>query len=318
MNFERESEQVRQSSKPENSGSIHSSFHKNREAAYKNVINAASNLSLNTKIHTFFRNMSFANKTRVIVLVAILGVAAVGSAVIVTQLLPGDSSGESIKLTVLTNAGIMIEADGLRIYIDPYDIPSTYSSLPADAVLITHPHGDHYNSTIIEMLQKEGTINIMPSNMSAEIALHDAVGVVPGDTVMVGDISVTAFYMYTTAPEGYDASHPPEANWTSYIIDINGFTIFHAGDSKNLTEYTQLAGTIDVALLPLGPGCQSMAGIEVVDATDKLQPQYFIPIHTTDLSAELFIVAYEDEILEVVPDCTPFWLEHFTFYTFDL
>ncbi len=262
--------------------------------------------------------MSFANKTRVIVLVAILGVAAVGSAVLVTQFLPSDSSGDSIKLTILTNAGVMIEADGLRIYIDPYDIPSTYATLPADAVLITHPHGDHYNSTIIDMLQKEGTVNIMPSNMTAEVALHEATGVEPGDTVMVGDISITAFYMYTTAPEGFDPSHPKEANWTSYIIDINGFTIFHAGDSKNITEYNQLTGTIDVALLPLGPGCQSMAGIEVVDAIDKLQPRYFIPIHTTDLSAELFIQAYEDEILEVAPDCDPFWLEHFTSFIFDL
>jgi len=262
--------------------------------------------------------MSLVNKTRVIALIAILGGAAVGSAVIMTQFLPTNSSSDTITLTVLDNAGIMIEANGLRLYIDPIELPSNYSALPADAVLITHPHGDHYNSTIIDMLQKEGTVNIMPSNMSAEVILHDAVGVVPGDTVMIGAINITAFYMYTTAPEGFEASHPPEANWTSYIIDINGFTIFHAGDSKNITEYNQLAGTIDVALLPLGPGCQSMAGVEVVDAIDKLQPRYFIPIHTSNLSAEFFILGYEDEIVAAVPDCYPFWLDHFTSYVFDL
>jgi L-ascorbate metabolism protein UlaG (beta-lactamase superfamily) len=212
----------------------------------------------------------------------------------------------------------MIEADGLRIYIDPIELPSNYSTLPADAVLITHPHGDHYNRTIIDMLQKESTVNIMPSNMSAEVVLHDAIGVVPGDTVMVGDINITAFYMYTTAPEGYEPSHPPEANWTSYLIDIHGFTIFHAGDSKNITEYNQLTGKVDVALLPLGPGCQSMTGLEVVDAIGKLQPQYFIPIHTTNYSAQSFVNAYEDEIAEVAPGCHPFSLNHFTSYTFEL
>ncbi|MDH4212615.1 MAG: MBL fold metallo-hydrolase [Candidatus Thorarchaeota archaeon] len=262
--------------------------------------------------------MSLVNKTRVIALIAILGGAAVGSAVLVTQFWPLDSSGDTIKLTILDNAGVMIEADGLRIYIDPIGLPSNYSALPADAVLITHPHGDHYNSTIIEMLQKESTVNVMPSNMSAEVALHDATGVVPGDSLVVGSITIRAFYMYTIAPEGYEASHPPEANWTSYLIDYKGFTIFHAGDSKNINEYTQLAGTIDVALLPLGPGCQSMADGEVVDAIDKLQARNFLPIHTTNYGAENFILFYQDDILEVVPDCYPFHLDHFTSHTFEL
>ncbi|RDE13000.1 MAG: hypothetical protein C4K48_09335 [Candidatus Thorarchaeota archaeon] len=258
--------------------------------------------------------MSSASKVQVVALVAILGVAAIGSIVLVTQFLP--TTGGTIKLTLLENAGVMIEADGMRIYIDPIDLPSNYSELPADAVLITHPHGDHFDGTIIDLLLKEDTEIIMPSNMSAEVTEYGAVGVVPGDSVLVGDINITAFYMYTTAPEGYVASHPREANWTSYIIDINGFTIFHAGDSKNIIEYNQLNGTIDVALLPLGPGCQSMTGMEVVDAIDKLQPGHFIPVHASDLDAELFINAYEDEIAEVT-ECHPFWLEHFASYVFE-
>jgi L-ascorbate metabolism protein UlaG (beta-lactamase superfamily) len=269
-------------------------------------------------MHTFLGAMSFSNKTQVIALIAILGVAAIGSAVLITQFMPNNSSGEEVKLTLLENAGIMIEAGGLRIYVDPIELPSTYSTLPADAVLITHPHEDHYNSTIIDMLQKEGTINIMPSNMSAEVASHDAVGVVPGDSIVVGTFNITAFYMYTTAPEGYDPSHPREANWTSYLIDYKGFTIFHAGDSKNIIEYNQLTGTVDVALLPLGPGCQSMAEMEVVDVIAILQPRYFIPIHATNLSAELFILDYQDDITAVVPECESFWLEHFANHTFDL
>ena len=260
--------------------------------------------------------MSSANKVQVVALIAILGVAAVGSIMLVAHFLPTDSTDGTIKLTLLENAGVMIEADGMRIYIDPIDLPSNYSELPADAVLITHPHGDHFNGAIIDLILKGDTEIIMPLNMSAEVTEYGAVGVVPGDSVLVGDINITAFYMYTTAPEGYVASHPREANWTSYIIDIHGFTIFHAGDSKNITEYNQLTGTIDVALLPLGPGCQSMTGMEVVDAIAKLQPGHFIPIHATNLNAELFVSAYEDEIAEV-SECHPFWLEHFASYIFE-
>ena len=48
-----------------------------------------------------------------------------------------------VNVTLLSNAGVMIEADGMRIYIDPVDLPNSYMDYPADAVLITHHHGDH-------------------------------------------------------------------------------------------------------------------------------------------------------------------------------
>ncbi len=264
-------------------------------------------------------NMSFSDKSQaiavVVILISVLGVGVFAGYTILNPPQPEDTS---IVLTVLDNAGVMIEAAGIRIYIDPINLPSTYSTLPADAILITHPHGDHYNYTCIEMLQKETTVNIFPDNMSAEVALHDGVGVDPLDSVQVGSINITAYFMYTEIwIDGVRyASHPSEANWTSYIIEINGFKILHAGDSKNITEYEQISSQMDVVLLPLGPGCQAMTGLEVVDAIEKLQPHYFIPIHTTNLDAEIFVGAYTDEI-QAVSDCVPIWIRHFESYTFE-
>jgi L-ascorbate metabolism protein UlaG (beta-lactamase superfamily) len=168
------------------------------------------------------------------------------------------------------------------------------------------------------MLQKPSTVNVFPDNMTTEVATHDGVGVDPLDSVQVGTINITAYYMYTEIwiDDQRFTSHPPEANWTSYIIDINGFRIFHAGDSKNIAEYEAISGQMDVVLLPLGPGCQAMTGLEVVDAIGKLQPDYFIPIHTTDWDAEFFVSSYTDEI-QACSDCTPMALEHFESYTFE-
>ncbi|MFX1416976.1 MAG: hypothetical protein ACFFC0_09185, partial [Promethearchaeota archaeon] len=45
---------------------------------------------------------------------------------------------DSVRVTLLTNAGVMIEAEGLTIYIDPIELPASYGSKPADAILITH------------------------------------------------------------------------------------------------------------------------------------------------------------------------------------
>ena len=211
---------------------------------------------------------------------AVVIVAGVATPLITISVL----NHNTLTLTLLENAGIMIETRGSRLYIDPIQLPDSYEELPADAVLITHPHGDHYEEETIEMLQKEGTVNIFPDNMTAEIATHNGIGLDPEDTYQVGIFDITAFYMYTLPVGEWPASHPSEANWTSYIIEVNGFTIFHAGDSKNIDEYEQLVGKIDIALLPLGPGCQTMAEMEVVDVVNLIQPKYFIQIHFADFS----------------------------------
>lgn len=227
-------------------------------------------------------------------------------------------SDTSVELTLLMNAGVMIEAKGMRIYIDPYELPSEYSDLPADVVLITHSHGDHYQEATINMLQKEGTVNVFPEIMRTEIIRHDGVGVDPEDELDIGAIKVTAFYMYTFSPiPGTPASHPAESNYTSYIIDIDGFTVFHAGDSKNLEEYEELTGKIDVALLPLGPGCQTMYDTEVVNVLQVIDPAYFIPIHFTEGNNDAFVSSYSRSI-EATTDCEICNLDHFTSHTFDI
>ncbi len=226
------------------------------------------------------------------------------------------NAADGIKVTLLTNAGIMIEAGEMRIYVDPIDLPQGYRDYPADAVLITHDHGDHYQYATINMLQKEGTVNVFPAIMTNEIARHDGVGVVPGDELEIGGIKVTAYYMYTLSPDGsIPASHPRESQFTSYIIDIDGFTIFHAGDSKNIPEYTELTDTINVACLPLGPGCQTMSDTEVVDVIQVIQPDYFIPIHYIEDSYSQFNRIYKRMVES--EGCTACMLEEFTSYTFE-
>jgi L-ascorbate metabolism protein UlaG (beta-lactamase superfamily) len=199
---------------------------------------------------------------------------------------------QSVNLTLLDNAGVLIESQGVRIYIDPWNITAEYEDKPADAILITHEHGDHYNEDVMASLQKEGTINVFPAIMTAEIALFDGVGMVPEESMMIGNINISTFYMYT------ETSHPQASNYTSYIIDINGFTIFHAGDSYNLMEYYQLTDKIDVAMLPLGPGCQTMAGIDIISALSRINPHYFIPIHYAEGADDTFLDLYESQLIE--------------------
>jgi len=252
--------------------------------------------------------MQLTKRTKIIAIAAVVALVAIGAPVVAITFINQTTASNSVGLTLLDNAGVMIETRGVRIYVDPINLPSEYASRPADAILITHSHEDHYQPAIISMLQKQGTVNVFPANMTTAISLYSGVAVHPRDQVQVGHVRITAFYMSTPT------SHPPEANWTSYIIDINGFTIFHAGDSKLLPQHSELAGTIDVALLPLGPGCQSMADMEVVNAIATLQARYFVPIHYTAGADQTFLTNYGS----LITDCTIVHLDYFQSHTFQI
>ncbi|MHA1200340.1 MAG: MBL fold metallo-hydrolase [Candidatus Heimdallarchaeaceae archaeon] len=231
-------------------------------------------------------------------LAIIISCCVVGAAAIITPttlvLLNNDSN--EVNFTLLHNAGVMIETDEVRIYVDPYNLPSSYSSSPADIILITHPHGDHYDPLTINLIKTDDTLIVCPDSMTDAIATYGATGVDPEDNLIHMGIDITAFYMYTEAPEGYEPSHHPDSNWTSYIIDVGPLTFFHAGDSANIFEYTDLTGLIDVALLPLGPGCQTMVDMDVVFALDTIKPTYFTPIHFATGADTTFCSTYANAI----------------------
>lgn len=229
---------------------------------------------------------------KAIILIILASSAVAVTAVVVPTAVVIVNKNSTINFTLLYNAGVMIEAKGLRIYIDPYNLPDNYSDYPADAVLITHDHTDHCSSTMLQLIEKEDTQFFFPEIMTSFITWYNGTGVKPGDTFNIGPITITAFYMYTFAPIGYVSSHPQESNYTSYIIDIDGYTFFHAGDSSNIPEYSQLTDSIDVALLPLGPGCQTMVDQDVVNAIDTINPEYFIPIHYAEGADAIFLTNY--------------------------
>ncbi|MHA2143801.1 MAG: MBL fold metallo-hydrolase [Candidatus Thorarchaeota archaeon] len=185
-----------------------------------------------------------------IIIGVIIGAIIVSTPIIL--MLPPAQTQTEVKVSLLINEGVMIEAKGVRIYIDPYFLPSNYSEQPADVILITHPHGDHYSTFDIRTVLTNDTLFVCPANMTEAIDRYDGLGVNPGDSFLVGDINITAFYQYLPDyPSGLPTFHPRSANWTSFIIDIDGFTIFHAGDTKYIDEYQELTDTIDVAFLPI-------------------------------------------------------------------
>ena len=221
--------------------------------------------------------MKLPKKSTSIILVSIIGAALIGTATTIIVInaddvtitfIPSDISGTENWM-----ASIMIEYKGVRIYIDPYNINETiYESKKADAIFITHPHGDHWDQDSIDFLKQDSTEFIGPASCTDYITENDATGVVPGDNGTVAGISFTAI-------PAYNPSHPVEENWCGYVITIEEYSILLTGDTSNIPEYNEWRDRIDVLVLPVGYGCSNLGASGALDVILVIRPTHVIPIH---------------------------------------
>ena len=155
---------------------------------------------------------------------------------------------------------------GRTIFIDPYRVPA--GAGPADLILVTHPHMDHYDRKSIEGLRGERTVVALPRSC----AEGGMTGVAPGETMRLPPASVTGIHAYNLTKR----FHPGSANWLGYMIEVEGVTVYHAGDTDLIPEMKDLRP--DIALLPIG-GFFSMGGRAAAEAALLLRATLAIPMH---------------------------------------
>jgi L-ascorbate metabolism protein UlaG (beta-lactamase superfamily) len=160
-----------------------------------------------------------------------------------------------------------IAADsGETLAIDPFRMPA--SAGPADMILVTHPHFDHYDKRAIAGLRTRTTTVVVPQSC----ARHDLEGIRPGQTIRIGALSVSAIPAYTTSLP----FHPRARGWVGYLIEVDGLKIYHAGDTDLIPEMKGLQP--DIALLPIG-GFFTMKASAAAAAAESLKAALVIPMH---------------------------------------
>ena len=161
--------------------------------------------------------------------------------------------------------------EDLTVYIDPW---GTTGDPPADLILITHAHFDHFQIEEIERLLKPGTEIVAPADVAKEIS-GDVNAVGPGDSLEVAGVKVQAVPAYNIAPDRLD-KHPKANNWVGFVLELGGSTYYHAGDTDHLPELESLR--TDVAFVPIG-GTYTMDAREAGGLVRALSPQLAVPMH---------------------------------------
>ena len=175
----------------------------------------------------------------------------------------------------LGHAGFRIRTRAGVVYIDPYRVED---APPADLILITHDHFDHFSRDDVLRLAGRRTTAIGPATVMEQLKGR-TVSVLPGESVEIDELEVQALPAYNT--NKLDSSgkpfHAREAGWLAFVLRDGARRIYHSGDTDVIPEMDQAAG-VDVALLPVS-GTYVMSPPEAAEAARRIDPGVAVPMH---------------------------------------
>ncbi|MEF3280449.1 MAG: MBL fold metallo-hydrolase [Elusimicrobiota bacterium] len=174
----------------------------------------------------------------------------------------------------LGHASIMIKADGKNIFIDPWKLKNIKEK--ADIILITHSHFDHFSEEDIEKIAKKDTVIYSSEDVISQTKIKNKKVIKPFEEVKVGGIKIKGFPAYNTNKD----FHPKKNNWLGFVIEIDGVSIYIAGDTDFTDEMKKLK--VNIALVPIG-GTYTMNKEEAADFINLIKPDVVIPIHWGDI-----------------------------------
>lgn len=167
------------------------------------------------------------------------------------------------------------------IYTDPYKIESRFQ--PADIILVTHEHFDHFSPDDIRKISRPNTsfvaAEFVSSQMPADLTFKTSQFLAAGNSVDIDGVKIEAVPAYNTnkfkAPG--QLFHPKGEGRVGFIIELDGNRLYLAGDTDFVPEMGELSN-IDVAFLPVS-GTYVMSAKEAVEAARTINPKVAIPMH---------------------------------------
>jgi L-ascorbate metabolism protein UlaG (beta-lactamase superfamily) len=203
-------------------------------------------------------------------------------------------------VTYVGHATVLIELAGMRLLTDPLlgdgilhvrrraPIPAVGDLQPLDAILVSHAHRDHLDYHSLRLLAGRCPV-IAPRGCASAVrrgGVRKVIELDEGGCVAVGEVLIEAVH---AAHDGrrHPLSHPMAA--VGYMLR-GPVNIYFAGDTDLFPGMYDLAGRVNVALLPIwGWGSRVGAGhldpSRAAEAVARIRPDIAVPIHWGTLRA---------------------------------
>jgi L-ascorbate metabolism protein UlaG (beta-lactamase superfamily) len=194
------------------------------------------------------------------------------------------------RLLYVGHATVLIELDGVRLLTDPVlrsrvwhlrrRVPLGTADLRGiDAALVSHLHFDHLDRPSLRLLERDTTLVVPVGARRLVRGFKDVREVDVGDEVRIGELTIQA------TPAEHDGGRIMLRSAPSLGFLVSGSKgIYFAGDTDLFEGMSDLAGSIDIALLPVsgwgskvGPG--HLDPLRAAQSLPLLKPRLAIPIH---------------------------------------
>ena len=192
------------------------------------------------------------------------------------------------------SAGFLLKTSNHVIAIDPssllFDDIDSLDTL--DVIFITHDHGDHFDpDTTIAMQTKTDSFVIADhtsaSMLSDKIPADKLISIKSNEQMTISEITVKAF----------EAEHPTETPLV-YVIELDGFRIFHGSDSGFVEDLKNIESRVHVAMVPAGDPSPTASPQVAFEMTKATNPYIVIPMHGNPQQIQEFSNLVQDSDLE--------------------
>ena len=191
-----------------------------------------------------------------------------------------------MKITFLGQSGLVVEASGTWLLIDPYlsDLLNGFSGgfwrraypvpapvtdyVGAQAVIATHEHEDHMDPLTLAPLLAASpeTILLVPSAARSKISWP-----LPSSQLdlMRGELELFRFgpFTVTSLPAAHSVNYTLETTsedghrWCGVLVEADGVRLLHTGDTVDFAGYADTVGRVDVACVPINGRGREAANI---------------------------------------------------------
>lgn len=193
----------------------------------------------------------------------------------------GDSyktDGGEILISPVDHASFVMTVPGQVIYADPVGADKFAGQPPADLVLVTHEHGDHFDLPTLaavvgantKLVVNPAVLGKLPDDLKAK-----ATAIANGEKTTVGAVEIEAVPAYNITEER--KKFHPQGRDNGYVVAVDGRRVYIAGDTEDTPEMRALTD-IAIAFLPMNLP-YTMDVDHAAEAVTAFKPAVVYPYH---------------------------------------
>ena len=246
-----------------------------------------------------------------------------------------ETASDALRVTWLGHSSLFLEADGLRMLVDPVfdyaspsafarmfsrnvDAPVSREDLPLpDVILISHDHYDHLEEATARFYADKNVRFFVPLGVGRHL---EKWGVKPGnieefdwwESVAIGTVRITSAPANHNSGRGLFDSNT--TLWSSWAIQAEAGSVFYSGDSAYGEHFKQIGerlGPFDMTFIEVAANVKDGKGYPVegwghMQAAHTMQAHLDVggdklfPVHWSTF--ELFLHKWDEPVNDLIAE----------------